>query len=618
MNLMAVGFLGGAVALVTSLMLTHLVARGAVRTGWVRGAQADRWHRRPTPAIGGVAIFLAFGFGLAVVAMAGVQIRGSALEFRVGQAFLPWPFWVGLLAAAAVAFLVGLLDDLSPLSPMTKLAGQLGAATILVLSGIGVWITDIYLLDAALSLFWFVAVTNAMNLLDNMDGLAAGTALIAAAFLVLLAFLEGQTTLILVGIPFLGAVLGFLAHNYPPARIFMGDSGSLFLGIFLAGMALAPAPGLSRSLLAVLAAPALVLALPLLDTTLVTVGRVLEGRPVAQGGTDHTSHRLVALGASEVRAVWILWALAGLGGTAGLLLRTRARSEAVLLGGLILVALAVLAGYLLRVRFQGLPREARARVPLYRVVLELHHRFPLATFVLDGVLTALAYYAAYLIRWDAGVRTAELTYFQQSVAVMVTGKLLAFAVSGVYVRRWDEFGFPDAWWMVRANVLGSVLAVTGLVLVERVGLSRGVVALDLLLCILLTVGVRLSGRIFERSQRGVPEFGTPTLVLGTPSEAGLLLRLLAREASTPEGVALRPVGVADPEYPRRRSVMRGLPLFGTDTAVADGLAATGAGAVVLAASAGGEGLPAGLEQHLAHVGSVDVYRLGVDIRRVGS
>ncbi|MBW3534388.1 MAG: undecaprenyl/decaprenyl-phosphate alpha-N-acetylglucosaminyl 1-phosphate transferase, partial [Gemmatimonadetes bacterium] len=376
-----------ALALTLTALLTPLVRGAALGMGLVRQAQADRWHRRPTPAIGGVAIFLGFGIALGVGWILDPE-AASALAYLPPQAILPWTPWEGLLAAGTLVFLVGLVDDLFRLNPVQKLAGQIAAAVLLVLSGVGVWLTGLYLLDAALSVLWFVAITNALNLLDNMDGLATGVAAIAGGYLSLLFLLEGEAGLLLLSLAFTAALVGFLVHNYPPARIFMGDSGSLFLGLFLAALSLSPAPGLSRSLFAVVAVPALVLAIPILDTTLVTLGRMLEGRPISEGGKDHTSHRLVALGVSEERALWVLWSLALLGGAIALLLRTVERGTAYVLGGVLLTGLILLGAYLLSVRLRALRRQEGPRLPLYEMFVSWNERVPVLPFVMDALLVA--------------------------------------------------------------------------------------------------------------------------------------------------------------------------------------------------------------------------------------
>ena len=166
------GLIGG-LALVLTVVLTPVVRGVAVTGGMVRQIQADRWHKRPTPAIGGVAIFL--GFGLAVAL--GFLIDATVLPGLAPQsprALIPWTPWKGLVVAATLAFLLGLVDDLWALSPFAKLGGQVVASSVLLLSGIGLWLTGVYWVDVAISLFWFIGITNALNLLDNMDGVAAG------------------------------------------------------------------------------------------------------------------------------------------------------------------------------------------------------------------------------------------------------------------------------------------------------------------------------------------------------------------------------------------------------------------------------------------------------------
>ena len=431
-----------ATALVLTAVITPAVRGAAIAGGMVRQAQADRWHTRPTPAIGGVSIFLGFGLSLGMGLVLSPDVV-APLASGSNYSVLNWTPWEGLLAASTIAFLVGLVDDFLRLRPLHKLLGQFAAATVLVLSGIGVWLTGVYALDVALSLFWFVGITNALNLLDNMDGLATGIAAIAAGYLAVLFLMDGAWGLATLALALAAALLGFLTHNYPPARIFMGDSGSLFLGLSLAGLALAPVPGLSRSLAAVFWAPVLILGVPILDTVLVTIGRFLEGRPVSQGGKDHTSHRIVDLGIPERKTLWLLWALALLGGGVGLLLRTAERGTALLLGGILLGMLTLLGAYLISVRFRQMAAEEAAKVPLYRFLVQGQERYPVFALLLDGVWITLAYYGAYLLRWDSSQLPAELAYFQTSVVLVIGAKLLGFVLSGIYSTEWGRFGLYD-------------------------------------------------------------------------------------------------------------------------------------------------------------------------------
>jgi UDP-GlcNAc:undecaprenyl-phosphate GlcNAc-1-phosphate transferase len=602
-------------ALILTAGLTSVVRRAALRAGLVASVRSDRWHGRAVPALGGVAIFAGFALALG----AGWLLDSTPVRAMAGpspQALLPWSPWEGLLLGSSLAFLVGLADDLVDLRPLPKLFGQGVAASALVASGTGLWLTGWWPLDAAVSLLWFVGLTNALNLLDNMDGLAGGVAAIAGLYLAVLFLLEGQAGPAVAALAFTGALAGFLAHNYPPARIFMGDSGSLFLGLFLAGLALAPAPGLSRSLAGVLAAPVLILGVPILDTTLVTVGRILEGRPVSQGGRDHTSHRFVTLGMSEKGTVWLLWGLAAVGGAVGLLLRSAERGVALLLGGVLVGMLAILGGYLLSTRLKELEAAGAAeRLSLYRFLVRSQEQYPVAALFLDGVWVTLAYYAAYLVRWEPAELAVEMVYFERTVLVWVGVKMLALIVTGTYASRWHTFGLYDAGLILRNNVLATVLAAGLLLMLDRVGLSRGVVAIDLLVCIVLTLGARFSFRIIEGTARHLSEEGTPVVLIAPHEDAEMAARYLHRLST----VGLRPVAAADPVLAASRARLGALPLFGGVDCLTEALAATGASAVVVVGdrerNGDGERL---LRSHLERNGALDVYRMDVRVHRDGS
>lgn len=614
-SILLAGIVAG-LALVFTAVLTPVVRGAAIAGGMVRQVQADRWHSRPTPAIGGVAIFLGFGLALGV----GFVLDPNAVQGltpRPAQSVLPISTWEALILGSTLAFLVGLVDDFVHLPPWAKLAGQVVASMVLLLSGIGVWLTGVYVVDAAISLFWFVGLTNALNLLDNMDGLAAGTAAIAGAYLAILFFLQGALGLAILSLGFSAALVGFLAHNYPPARIFMGDSGSLFLGLFLAGLALAPAPGLSRSLAAVLAAPVLLLGLPILDTTLVTIGRILEGRPVSQGGKDHTSHRFVALGMGEKPTLWLLWAMAAVGGAVGLLLRSAERGTALLLGGVLLGMVTLTGAYLLAVRLKALdaaaPDGGGRGLSLYRFAVESQRRYPVLALFMDGIWFTLAYYAAYLIRWDGPELAGELPYFQTTLVIFVAAKMLGFVLSGTYGTPWATFGLYDAVKVLRANVVATLLAAGVLLLVERVGLSRGVMAIDLLVCSLLTVGARFSFRLLEGTTRRFSQVGTPVVVLADVEDAEMAVRQLVRLT----GRSLRPVAVASPGVRAARASLGALPLFGGQAALRHAMAATGAGAVlVVEREGGGDEASSALRRHLETEGAVDAWVMEVGVRRL--
>ncbi|HEU5133470.1 MAG TPA: MraY family glycosyltransferase, partial [Pyrinomonadaceae bacterium] len=264
-----------AASFIFALLLTPLVRAFARRYGFVAAPKIDRWHKKPTAMLGGTAIWLS------VVITYFVFISGTT-------------YGKFILLASTFLFIVGLIDDVLHIKPYQKLIGQVMGAAYVVYYGLSLPWTGSVLLNMALAIFWLIGITNAINLLDNMDGLASGIAVIAAGFLALSFVNTGQYTEALVMLIFAGALLGFLVYNSNPASIFMGDCGSMFVGFFLASSALINVSGgRSRSLLPVLAVPILVLFIPIFDTTFVTVLRKLSGRSASVGGRDHTSHRLV-------------------------------------------------------------------------------------------------------------------------------------------------------------------------------------------------------------------------------------------------------------------------------------------------------------------------------------
>lgn len=292
-----------ALSFALATLVTPLVRVLAKRWNMVAQPGPNRWHKKPTVSLGGVAIF--------------ITIVAIAIGF--GPKTTP-SFMVA--AGSTLMFLVGLIDDVFHIKPYQKLLGQVMASALVVLSGMILPWSGLAPIDLAITFFWLVGITNAINLLDNMDGLAAGVVAIAAVFLAIFFVSNNQTAEALILAVLAATLVGFLVYNSHPASIFMGDCGSMFIGFFIAGAALlSVSGGRTRSFLPVLAVPVLILLIPIFDTTLVTLLRKLAGRPVSQGGRDHTSHRLVALGLSERRAVWLLYGLATMAGLFALMVR---------------------------------------------------------------------------------------------------------------------------------------------------------------------------------------------------------------------------------------------------------------------------------------------------------
>ncbi len=271
-------------ALVVALAAMPLARQVALHTGMVDRPGPRKIHLLPTPLLGGVALYVAVA---AAVAVFSDQVINQLASIVIG---------------ASLVSLLGLWDDRRGIRPLFKLCGQVAAALLLPATGVQVLLVPVEWVNWVVTVLWVVGITNAVNLLDNMDGLSAGVAAIAAAFFFLLASLSGQFLIASLSVAIVGACLGFLRHNLNPARIFMGDAGSLFLGFALAalGIKLRFANVLTVSWMI----PIFVLALPIFDTTLVTISRLRRGlNPLTTPGTDHLSHRLLALGLNRREAV---------------------------------------------------------------------------------------------------------------------------------------------------------------------------------------------------------------------------------------------------------------------------------------------------------------------------
>src|SRR5215813_9786380 len=349
-----------------ALLFVFLARYLALQIGFVAAPRQDRWHCKPTPLLGGAAIYASFVLGFILFTPS------------ISNAY-------PILVAGTLLFLTGMIDDAIHIKPHTKLVIQFIAAAALVACDVHLpWVNYVWINDF-LTIFWLVGITNAINLLDNMDGLAGGVSLIACVFLALTFVLNGQSTEAFLPAMLGAAVLGFLFFNFNPASIFMGDSGSMFLGFVLSGLALLAGTARFRSLTAVLFTPVLILIIPIFDTCVVIIMRKLSSRPISRGGRDHTSHRLVALGITERRAVLTCYSLAVISGGLALSLRWLESTATVGLVSGFGVAIVMLGIYLSKVRVHEANQESGG-IPLVNAIADFAHKRRIFEAMLDVVL----------------------------------------------------------------------------------------------------------------------------------------------------------------------------------------------------------------------------------------
>lgn len=506
---------------------TALIRLLAPRFGWVARPRRDRWHQRPTALMGGLGFvppFLLAGAAILVFFPGLAAFAGHGPPEGFSQA-------AGLLAGALLVFLVGLADDLWELRPASKLLGQLVAASVFIAAGGHFAVTGIPVADTVWTYLWIIAITNAVNMLDNMDGLSSGVVMVAAATLALLGGVASAgNDAVFLGMPLavaLSAVaLGFLFHNRPPASIFMGDSGSLVLGFALACLAIPgplngsfgfPVDSVGATWQVRLGVPVVALAVPLFDALLVTVTRMYAKLNPAQGGTDHASHRLVRLGLDERRTVLALIALGGIAGSAALLMQRSPDAVPPVVGflgsGFLLVGV-YLGG--VPVRPTASPGRGDWRDLLDLPLLRSHG----PKLLLDMVLVALSFYSAYLLRFEGKLSGATFQAMALSLPLVVASCLTTFAILGLYRCQWRHFSQTD---LIRHGLAvwgGVVVSLATVTLVTRfsMGHSRSAFVIFGVLLLVAMVGSRLSFSLLEVLVRQGNASGqgrrTPVLIYG--------------------------------------------------------------------------------------------------------
>jgi UDP-GlcNAc:undecaprenyl-phosphate/decaprenyl-phosphate GlcNAc-1-phosphate transferase len=294
------------------MVLTFLILKVALVKNWIVLPSTHRWHTKPTAQAGGCAIFASILVCLFILPEFTFVYQDIAdISWNIFSFSLP----TALILGVSIVFAMGLYDDFNNVPPHIKISCQIIAAAIIIFSGHRLnWLPTVFP-DSLVTLFWIVGITNGFNLIDNMDGLCAGVSCIASlSFAVLLFAISPEASLIAIIIA--GSSAGFLVYNFYPAKIFMGDCGSQVLGFSISVLALCIPAANSGSTLIGIVVPVLVLIVPVLDTTLVTLNRLLSGRSVFKGGCDHTSHRMVLVGCSEKKAVLCLYATGVLFGVA--------------------------------------------------------------------------------------------------------------------------------------------------------------------------------------------------------------------------------------------------------------------------------------------------------------
>jgi UDP-GlcNAc:undecaprenyl-phosphate GlcNAc-1-phosphate transferase len=528
---------------IVSVFLTFAVRGFARKQNFVAAPKSDRWHKKPTAMLGGAAIFLT----TVLMYLLFVPFTQESTVILAGSSFL---------------FFVGLIDDVLHIKPYQKLIGQFIGVAIIVGFGLVLPWTNSEVLNIAITAFWLIGITNAINLLDNMDGLAAGISAIAAFSLAIgFSSSDQAAELILISV-FVGTLIGFLVFNFAPASIFMGDCGSMFVGFFLASSVLLnQVGGRSRGVMSILAVPALILFVPIFDTTFVTVLRKLWGRKASQGGRDHTSHRLVALGLSERAAVLMLYGFALLAGIISLLVRELQPTQSLALIAFFVLILTIVGVYLSKVKVYEEQQEdlALQNNAAFGFLLNLSHKRRVFEVILDAILIALAYYGSYVLIFGSIEESENWALFIKSLPILIVLKLFAFLVVGVYRGIWRYTSIEDLVTFAKAVILGTALSILALLLLYRFEhFSRTVFIVDAILLFAAFGGSRMAFRLFRQFlPNQISKEGRKVLIYGAGDGGEMILRELK---NNPEW-NYAPVGFVDDDPLKKDKLILGLRVY---------------------------------------------------------
>ena len=494
------------------LFFTPVVRIFAIKLGIISYPRQDRWHKNPTALMGGIAIYLACLISFAWFGL----LSKNSLSLFMGASFL---------------FVIGLVDDKIRITPYFKLFAQIIAACIPVLFNVfvGLPINNIFVIP--LTIVWIIGVTNAFNLLDNIDGLACGIAAITAFMLFISLTITGERSLSLISLIICAASLGFLPYNFNRAKIFMGDSGSMFLGYSLAVISISGVSGKHISnVFTPILVPVLILGVPIFDTLFVMIGRSMIGRKIFEGGKDHTSHRLVMLGISQGKTVLLLYSISIIFGLIALLYAKT---------NLFIISIIAFCSFIILIYFGFFLYEVTSVDDKNKVTLKTQKKMQGKTVLnnffmykrqivevfLDFTAICIAYYAAYFLRFEDQLFFANFVFLKESLPWVIIIKLLVFFTLGLYRGVWRYIGISDFSTIFKVVSLGSFFSILFLTFVYRFqGYSRAVFFIDWLLLLSLILGSRFLFRLVGEFLLSMRKGFKNVLIFGAGDTGEMVIR----------------------------------------------------------------------------------------------
>ena len=463
-----------------------LARRVALRFGITAERSADSEVTERVPVFGGAAII--------------AGIVGSLAMFGV------LPGWVAFCAVAM--WMVGVIDDARELRPREKLAAQVIVAIAVVTAIPRVALSPWPALDFALAVLWLTAISNAFNLIDGLDGLAAGTGIVAGVALALTGFLQHDAALATTGLGLAGALGGFIVFNLYPASIFMGDAGALSVGMLLGVMSLHGGMLAHNSRLTKYVYPILMMLIPLLDTGIVSITRLATGNSVSRHGLDHSHNRLLSLGLSGQSAVTVAWSIAAVGAGCAVTASLLPHAYLLTLVPFAIVAATTVALFMMDLTFDTNPPGLAYGYErgLARFILSFGYKRRAAEAMVDVALISAAYFGANLLRRNFAINDMMANALIYSLPGVLLATYPAFIMAGIYRGIWRYTGLSDGIRFANGAVLAGIFIVPASMLLP-IDLSGSILVLYVILLFNLLVLTRSS---FQTIRRAINHLAAPT------------------------------------------------------------------------------------------------------------
>ena len=521
------------------------VAKAAsIRFGIVAQPSGDRPHEKPTALLGGVGVMAGF-----VVAIAFVGVLSGLPSHSI-----PWLVGFGVAMCA-----VGLLDDVVDLRPRYKLMLELAAISALVWWGPHLDFFPFLAFNLAITVFWLVTATNAFNLIDGVDGLAAGVGIVSALSIATVAGLHQHSGTMFAAVAIAGALAGFMVFNFPPASVFMGDEGALAIGLVLGVLSIQGSRFGEGSLPARLAMPLLALMVPLLDTVTVTVTRLATGNPISRRGLDHSHHRLTRLGMSTTSAAATLVGLQVIAGACAIALSLVPGYTAVLLIPFITLFFVLVALFLMDRSFDAAAPGQIEDLPLVaRVILSFGYKRRFVELLLDVALVSAAYFGAMLLRFDFDLSIAQVDQMLAGLPWIVTIGCASFLIAGVYRGIWRYTGLAESLRFALAAMLAG-LAVKLASSFLPITITRAASVMFVLLLFNFLVGTRWSFHLFQRIGRFLAHSARRLVIVGADARGAAAIQHL----HSTNGASAELLGLLDDDTFKHGKLFHGYSVLGS-------------------------------------------------------